>query len=644
MSTNTVPYLTPAGRREVQLRLSLILSALEKSARSPEKDFKLMERKLAAELIGLWRKTYGEAIKAIFKAVPDFAAKKAADVLMSIFSDKLGEAFGSSKQMHGLMRDFITKSYSGGKSQWLIDKNSPMLSLPDKKAIDVLTRHNCFWIGQHYGNHVGPKIAQIAQKAIDDGMGRDALAQELRHELGGVAPEGYTYWDVVASSALVRARSFGTISGMEEAGITEYEIMAMNDERTCPICGEMDGTVFSVEETRRVIDKALSITDPEEFKAAMPWHTESPAGKSVGQLERDGQSLPPFHGRCRCTLVMTGSTLDENAVVSASRLELPPIMPEDSQKVAAAKVRAFRERGEEYRREYDGLEKQLRVVAGTGDADKFNKLYKQQRELKRLQEKLEKDLRHAKVAAAEKGVIFATKLAETLDKADVDAIIKLVKNAPEDSRKLWNLFEDKMLVVDKAEKKIQHYNEDERGIHINIMENRTPGNNLPPYTATFHELAHLIDHAVGQYSYFYSLDSSYNLYGALKAEVSGYVDSVFSELKTNAAKDGKPVKSVTKKDAYKKVENELSGLPKNITRVVSDTFSGVTLNKVNDGWRHPTSYWRDDPEGVCTEFFAEAFSSLIINPKAIELTKQYMPKSYSVFEKILKDIVAVTQK
>ena len=54
---------------------------------------------------------------------------------------------------------------------------------------------------------------------------------------------------------------------------------------------------------------ALDITDPEEFKAAMPWHTKSPAGKSAAQLRRDGQSLLPFHGRCRCTLVMVGSTI-----------------------------------------------------------------------------------------------------------------------------------------------------------------------------------------------------------------------------------------------------------------------------------------------------------------------------------------------
>ncbi|MBR0095985.1 MAG: hypothetical protein IJP88_02255, partial [Synergistaceae bacterium] len=45
--------------------------------------------------------------------------------------------------------------------------------------------------------------------------------------------------------------------------------------------------------------------DPEKFKEAMPWQTTPPKNKSESKLSEDGQSLPPFHGRCRCTLVMT---------------------------------------------------------------------------------------------------------------------------------------------------------------------------------------------------------------------------------------------------------------------------------------------------------------------------------------------------
>jgi hypothetical protein len=125
----------------------------------------------------------------------------------------------------------------------------------------------------------------------------------LREELGGIAPDDYKYWDVVSSAALVRARSFGAVSGMEEAGVTEYKILAMGDERMCPICGEMNGRAFSVAGTRKVINSALSLTDPEAFKKAMPWQAKPAAGVSSSKLCAGGQSVPPFHGRCRCVLV-----------------------------------------------------------------------------------------------------------------------------------------------------------------------------------------------------------------------------------------------------------------------------------------------------------------------------------------------------
>ena len=92
---------------------------------------------------------------------------------------------------------------------------------------------------------------------------------------------------------------------MEEAGIAEYEILAMGDERTCEICCEMNERVFSVHVARKFIDSVLEIDDPEKFKTAMPWQVRMPVEMSNYSLEKSGMSLPPFHGRCRCIVVMT---------------------------------------------------------------------------------------------------------------------------------------------------------------------------------------------------------------------------------------------------------------------------------------------------------------------------------------------------
>ena len=95
----------------------------------------------------------------------------------------------------------------------------------------------------------------------------------------------------------------------------------MGDERMCPICGELHGKTFSVSETKRVIDSTLGMSNPDEFKEAMPWHTEPPVGVSREKLTADGMSVPPFHGRCRCVLAMVS---EQAEITSASFPQLKP--------------------------------------------------------------------------------------------------------------------------------------------------------------------------------------------------------------------------------------------------------------------------------------------------------------------------------
>ena len=285
------------GRHEAWLRLSAIVKAGDKHIQ--------LERKLTSELIKNWRESYEDALQGLFKQIPEELSQSVIELITSRLSESLGQSFGSSQKVREELRKYITRAYEGGKSEFVVKHD---LSLPDIRAIDVLTKHNCYWLGEHYDKHIREGIAKLTQQAISDGLGRKELAKELREALGGKVG-GYKYWDVVSSAALVRSRSFGCISGMVEARITEYEILAMGDERMCPICGELNGKTFSVSETKKVIDRTLDISDPDKFKEAMPWHTESPAGVSKDKLIADGMSIPPFHGRCRCVLTMASETI-----------------------------------------------------------------------------------------------------------------------------------------------------------------------------------------------------------------------------------------------------------------------------------------------------------------------------------------------
>ena len=550
------------------------------------------------------------------------------------------------------------------------------------KAVDVLTRHDCFWIGEHYGSHVGPRVSELAREALDQGLGRQALAGMLRQELGKVGPNGYTYWDVVASSALVRARSFGSISGMSDAGITEYEILAMDDERMCPICGEMDGRTFSVAAAQGVIDAAIGLTSPDAFKAAMPWHSTSPKMKSSAELMASGQALPPFHGRCRCTMVMAEPKAETPAeppmpetlpkpVVVEPQPKPKPIEPQpkpkptprpaqqpkptkptkptprprlDDEAALRARVDALRTKNADLARRYDDIDAQMQAAAQAGDSKRYRELTSQLADARRVLTENEKELKRSKVEAAEKGIIYATELEKKLDKADVDAIIERVKAAPADVRKVWNLYEDQMKVEDKAAKSGGGacYNPGSRSIKINIERDRSGiwgGDALPPYRAIFHELGHLVDASATRHTGAYSRGGHYDLLGVAKKEAGEHVKATLDRLKANAMRNGKDPKAIGKADAYAAVSRDLSKLGVRSSALISDFFSGATGNKAKGHWSHSAGYWKSNPQLLCNEFFAEMFSSSIVDPQAIEIARRYAPQSCGLFERMLKDIV-----
>ena len=294
--------LTELGRHEAYLRLYEILTSLP-VAKGKADEYLKLERKLAAELIKEWRKAYKAALGEIMTKLGSAVNldEKSAEVVTNTLLEALSAKFGGNKNVRQTFQKYLRESYEKGKREFAAHSH---FTLPDARAIEVLTKHNCYWLGEHYGKHIGPRIAGLTSEAIEDGLGRKELAAELERALGGEVG-GYKYWDVVASAALVRSRSFGCISGMEEAGITEYEILAMQDERMCPICDNMHGRVFSVATARAKINSVLNIEDPEAFKVAMPWQTEPPVDMSNQDIENAGMSLPPYHGRCRCTVVGT---------------------------------------------------------------------------------------------------------------------------------------------------------------------------------------------------------------------------------------------------------------------------------------------------------------------------------------------------
>lgn len=193
-------------------------------------------------------------------------------------------------------------------------KIDPSWSLMDQRAVEVSQKHTVYWMRTYYTRELGEQVAFTARQLVFvRGLGRMDLADELKRRLGDeVFTQGYNYWDVLASAVIQRTRILGDVATLEEAGAKTYEILAMMDERTCPICRRMDGKRFTVQAAVDLRNRIVGAQTPEGVKAAAPWITANKESlelldnASPEELIAHGWHLPPFHGRCRCTVVVSG--------------------------------------------------------------------------------------------------------------------------------------------------------------------------------------------------------------------------------------------------------------------------------------------------------------------------------------------------
>lgn len=199
---------------------------------------------------------------------------------------------------------------------------NPSFDVADTAAANALVKHQLFWIGQHYKANVSNAIAKTAKEVmVEAGQNRRKagalMADKVANTLAGVnVPNGYrgtakSYFEGLTANAATVARVHGQMRSFQDIGITTYEIVNPLDERTCPVCGHMNGKTYSVKDGMALLGKELSAKKPADVKSAHPWaklktitgiSTPGRAGTGNDALVKAGLHLPPFHFRCRCTV------------------------------------------------------------------------------------------------------------------------------------------------------------------------------------------------------------------------------------------------------------------------------------------------------------------------------------------------------
>jgi len=196
----------------------------------------------------------------------------------------------------------------------------------DERMMRFMTRSQTLYVRAEYGRRV-EGLAESVRASVAEGMqlglGRDDIAAALADVVGAELTGGTFYLEVVAGAFVGRGRSYGQISSYSDAGIKNYRVEAVLDERTSEICRLLHGRVFSVAEALKKFAEGEELNDPEALKHLNPWPRHDGHGlylmegkKRVnltrragdiphtdGALAAMGLGFPPYHGLCRTNTV-----------------------------------------------------------------------------------------------------------------------------------------------------------------------------------------------------------------------------------------------------------------------------------------------------------------------------------------------------
>lgn len=145
----------------------------------------------------------------------------------------------------------------------------------DEQVVDLLTRSQNVYVSHGVGNQIknfNARSKDVLSDALRQGMSQKQVQKELLKEFGGnVASK--EYWDVYSSAWLNKTRNWANLELFNEAGFEQYEILEAMDERTCPICLQMNGKTFSVRKQIGIMERVAENPDPDFLVEKTPWMT-----------------------------------------------------------------------------------------------------------------------------------------------------------------------------------------------------------------------------------------------------------------------------------------------------------------------------------------------------------------------------------
>ncbi|WP_127575268.1 minor capsid protein [Paenibacillus barengoltzii] len=192
------------------------------------------------------------------------------------------------------------------------------------------------------------------------------------------------------------------------------------------------------------------------------------------------------------------------------------------------------------------------------------------------------------------------------------------------------------VVKDSQFKGGAHYNPVEQVINMDFDEDLK--NPRGPAATFFHEFGHYVDNMaairkLGKATY--DGVSHIDLDGITKSEFKKAILRDVQDYMQNYAK----AKGLKLREAQLQISLDLSQGNGALHSAISDIYGGATRHRIRGLYGHTIKYWEQLPNALEKEAFAHMFeASFDPTGKRAKLMREYLPKSFALFEKILEVI------
>jgi len=164
--------------------------------------------------------------------------------------------------------------------------------------------HVAAFVAEYPGRILHPEIRRLVEIVEQNPEMRLVDKAVLTDRIRAISEKGAAYFENMVD---VQVGRLWTQTGLQlgaNRGATTYMSVAVGDVRTCPVCQRLDGKTFNVGRAMDRIERALSLTGAAEIAAATPFPTEEELDNKSPEQVRNAGFFPPYHGSCRCDVVM----------------------------------------------------------------------------------------------------------------------------------------------------------------------------------------------------------------------------------------------------------------------------------------------------------------------------------------------------